>query len=312
VKAQTPHRTEDGTVYDRTYSAQTQGQSQSNPLSPSTAQRLRNVRQSSGISPRSEAVGALLSAEAVQNMRGILDQIGGANSRSVYDSFDTDAGERDIRGGLSGTGTGAGGIRGIAEMSQKVVYGTTPQRDGYQDRERDSSAQSAQGLGSMSVSREYDSVSERRRDLPVGAEGEYQRRLAAAEREMAMLSASLEAERRNNDNLTAQLVTVMDIDADYPLPDYRAEEGHMGVSPGVWAGTLSETHELADSPGLSGPGTTPQTPSNTAHRTYSSFMRETAQEIILPDGEGTYVTFVQRALCCTCCVAAYFRFTPWV
>jgi hypothetical protein len=301
MKNQSPHRTEGGSGYDRTYSPQTPGPGQSNPLSPSTAQRLRNVRSSSGISPRSEAVGALLSAETVQNMRGILDQIGGTNSRSVYDSLDTDAGERDSsRGAIAG----AGGIRGIAEMSQKGIYGTTPQRDGYQERDR--SGQSAQGLGSMSVSRDYDSASERRQDWPVGSEGEYQRRLAAAEREMAMLSASLEAERRNNENLTAQLVTVMDIDADYPLADYRAEEGAMGVTPGVWAGTLSEAQEQADSPGPSGPGSTPQAPSNTAHRTYSSFMRETSQEIILPDGEGAYIR-VSYALC-MCCAAVYSEF----
>jgi hypothetical protein len=294
MKNQSPHRTEEGSAYDRTYSAQTQGQGHSNPLSPSTAQRLRNVRSSSGINPRSEAVGALLSAETVQNMRGILDQIGVTNSRSVYDSLDTDAGERDSSRGV---GAGAGGIRGIAEMSQKGIYSTAPQRDGNQDkdRERDRSGLSVQGLGSMSVSREYDSASERKQDWPAGVEGEY--------------SASLEAERRNNENLTAQLVTVMDIDADYPLADYRAEEGPMGVSPGVWAGTLSEVQEQADSPGPSGTGSTPQAPSNTAHRTYSSFMRETSQEILLPDGEGTYIP-VSYALC-VCCAILCFEFCPF-
>ena len=72
----------------------------SGPISPTTIQRQRNVRVSTDREERAKSVGVSLSADAVKNMRSILDEISETGSSSKYDSdydYDSETGiEKEI------------------------------------------------------------------------------------------------------------------------------------------------------------------------------------------------------------------------
>jgi hypothetical protein len=102
-----------------------------------------------------------------------------------------------------------------------------------------------------------------------GRDEDYDSRLKAAEIEMHNLSTSLAAERKVNEDLQNQLMGVLDMEQGYPsLPLPEAGEGDEG------------DHEKEEI----GPQDVIQN-SAIGTRTYATFMRDTALEIPVPEGE---------------------------
>jgi hypothetical protein len=187
--------------------------------SPSAAQRKRNVTVGSRNMERERAVGASLDANAVGNMRRILDQLGSSgvseeDSLSIYDSNE--------------------GERNYSVIESKTAL---PARAAALD----------EGKANIRAT-------------------DYEDRFRAAEREMQALNESLSAERRANDRLQSLLGNVMDLDPeDVPPPSVDDRES-------LETGADDSQQQ--------------STPSYAATKTYASFMKETAQEVAVPDGEG--------------------------
>ena len=263
------------------------------PHSPSAAQRMRNVRLTSeNASSRSAALGASLSAQTVRDMRKILDQISINDSRGVQCAVegnrvrdsDVETKEMDWEGGR---GRGRGWNAGRRENT----------RDFSEDRERDGAASAStsavalRSSGSVFVHPTTLEPSGHAQGAGVGVgelEEEYSRKLLVVSQEMALLSASLETERRINNTLSAQLHThthrAADIGCEYftePAMDLDGEEVGQGEGPGQGQGEEDRrVHGQGQGQGL-------HNSRYTTHKTYSSFMQEAAQEIKEPDGEGT-------------------------
>ena len=260
------------------------------PISPSTAQRMRNVKLTSeNSSSRSAAVGASLSAQTVRDMRMILNQI------SINDSIGMQGEQRALEGNR---GHDYDEVTQAKESVKEAVQGEgtvlNPQfreftREGSQGRDNDSKASTtALGLrssGSLFVNPTtlIPEVQGQGVGQAVGNLQEaYERKLLAAGQEVASLSASLETERRINDNLSAQLQRAADIGCEYfiePAMDLDGEEQGEGQEEGE-----------VDRRGQ-GQGQGLQASRYTTHKTYASFMQDAAQEIKEPDGEGTYVRY---------------------
>ena len=261
------------------------------PISPSTAQRMRNVRATSenpNASSRSAAVGASLSAQTVLDMRMILNQI------SINDSI-------GVQGVLEGNrGHNSDEVTQAEESVKEAVQGTgtvwNPQvreftREGSQGRDCDSTASTAalglRSSGSVFVQSTIPvpEVQGHGVGQAVGKLQEvYERKLIAADQEVASLSASLETERRINDNLSAQLQRAADIGCEYftePVMDLDGDE--QGEGQGEGEGEVDRKGQ--------GQGQGLQASRYTTHKTYASFMQDAAQEIKEPDGEGTYVRY---------------------
>lgn len=261
------------------------------PISPSTAQRMRNVRATSEIpnaSSRSAAVGASLSAQTVCDMRMILNQI------SINDSI-------GVQGVLEGTrGHNSDEVTQAKESVKEAAQGTgtmwNPQireftREGSQGRDFDSTASTAalglRSSGSLFVHPTIP-VPEIQGQGVGKAVGElqevYERKLLAAGQEVASLSASLEAARRINDTLSAQLQRAADIGCEYltePVMDLDGDE--QGDREGEGDGEVDRKGQ--------GQGQGLQANRYTTHKTYASFMQDAALEIKEPDGEGTYARY---------------------
>ena len=294
----------------------------SNPLSPTTIRRSRNVQLNSGISSRSDLVGASLSEETVRHMRGILDQIGAVDSRSVYDSHDestytddrthtdehtyaddrTYTDERMYTDGRMYSGVSGGREQDRLSMGENRnrdrqyhrVYGAVGQ---HSDDRRNKDEMSHRSNGTHYYEMHDDEGGHYENP---GVPLDNQRRLVSAEKEINLLNSTLQSERRVNDALTAQLSDLMNSDTFSPLGgDQEEGEGGtveectaQGSGSGFRGGNVGSAGpgsgggggRVEDLPG--GEKDVSQLPSNTAHKTYSSFMRETEMEFTLPDGEG--------------------------
>lgn len=244
------------------------------PISPSTAQRMRNVKVSSeNSSSRSAAVGASLSVQTVRDMRMILNQISINDSIGVQCVLEGNKGH-DYDEVTQAKGYVNEAVQGKGTVRNPQVREFT--REGSQGRDNDSTASTtAVGLrSSSSVFVHPTTLVPEVQGLGVGqAVGNlqevYERKLLAAGQEVASLRASLETERCINDNLSAQLQRAADIGCEYfiePVIDLDGEEQGQGM-------------------GL-------QASRYTTHKTYASFMQDAAHEIKEPDGEGTYVRYL--------------------
>jgi hypothetical protein len=254
----------------------------SRPPSPTAAQRMRNVRLSTeNASSRSAALGASLSAQTVRDMRMILNQISENDLRGVQCLVEENRGQ-DINAVTQERENES--VRG--EWNSENRDST---RDGDGDRYYEGAA-STSGLTPRSSGSVFlPPATHRPEGQGVGKlEEEYARQLLAAGQEMASLSASLEAERRINDTLSAQLHRAADMGCDYfaePVIELDGEGQGLGEDQGEGQG-LGEGDRKEQGQGQ-GQGQGAQASRYTTHKTYSSFMQEAAQEIKEPSGVGT-------------------------
>lgn len=258
----------------------------SRPPSPTAAQRMRNVRlNSENTSSRAAALGASLSAQTVRDMRMILNQISENDLRGVQclveENRAVDIDEARKKERESGVGTGR---EWNSEKREFTI-------DGDDDRDFDHAASASALAPRSSGPVSLHPATHRPEGQGVGKlEEEYARRLRAAGQEMASLSASLEAERRINDTLSAQLHRAADVGCDYfaePAIDLDGEEQERGQGENQGEGQeqgQSDRKEQGQGPGQ---GQGSQANRYTTHKTYSSFMQEAALEIKEPTGEGT-------------------------
>ena len=237
-------------------------------------------------------MGASLSEETVRNMRGILDQICAVDSRSVYDSHDehTYADERTYTDECTYAdertyGTVAGGreldrshMGGNGDRQYQRVQGIVGQHSG----DRRNNEEMSHRTSNTHYNEMHGDEGGHYENTGVPAL-DYQRRLISAEREINVLNSTLQSERRVTDALTAQLSDLMNSDTFSPIGEEGEGTGFRGGNIGVVG--LGVGGRVEDP---QGERDVTQLPSNTAHRTYSSFMRETEMEYTLPDGEGMF------------------------
>jgi hypothetical protein len=248
---------------------------------------MRNVRlNSENASSRSAALGSSLSAQTVRDMRMILNQISENDLRGVQCLVEENRGQDTDEATM------------VRENERESVRGgewnsenRDSTRDGDGDRYYDRAA-SISGLAPRSSGSVFlPPATHRPEGQGVGKlEDEYARQLLAAGQKMALLSASLEAERRINDTLSAQLHRAGDMGCDYfaePVIDLDGEGQGLGEDQGEGQG-LGEGDRKEQGQGQRmGQAQGSQANRYTTHKTYSSFMQEAAQEIKEPSGVGT-------------------------
>ena len=277
------------------------------PLSPSTAQRQRNVRISNEKEERAErarVVGASMSAETLLNMRSILDEIGAtevnrydSHSDSDYDYESERVRERERSGSServrerSGSGERVR-VHAPGDPGPYLPTHLPPRSASAPPRPRPHPHPPTDAKISTSSHRPFSHSdhSDRRDDSPHPGPGqsndnlekaEYEESLFIAETEMRLLRESLKAEREANELLQAQLTAAMDVDPDFhhthtQESDDRAYTGTNTVSgSGTGGGTDYHTDMIRAN--------------NVGQKTYSTFMQETADEIKIPDGEGNRI-----------------------